>query len=265
MSRFHLLLACQVVVSACRSSDDSSRAAPALERSNGGELFPVEASSPSSGARDGTMAARRAALVEELRAEGIQDPQVLRAIGDVPRHELVPAPLREVAYRDRPLPIGEDQTMSQPSVVALMTQLARVDPGDKVLEVGTGSGYQAAVLAEITDEVHTIEIVPSLAERAREDLERLGYADEIAFRVGDGYAGWPEAAPFDAILVTAAPPEVPEPLKAQLAMGGRMVVPVGEGLRQELRVLERTPDGIVERDVLPVRFVPMTGEAQEQP
>lgn len=208
-------------------------------------------------------AEERRELVERVRARGVDDAHVLEAIGDVPRHELVPEEYRALAYADRPLPIGEDQTISQPSLVALMTELAQIEPGDRVLEVGTGSGYQAAVLAEITGEVYTIEIVEPLARRARQDLERLGYGDRVRFRVGDGYAGWPEAAPFDAIVVTAAAPHVPAPLKEQLAVGGRLVIPVGRTV-QSLHVIERTERGFVDRGSVPVRFVPMTGRARER-
>lgn len=207
--------------------------------------------------------ARRHRLVERLAAEGIRDPRVLAALRQVPRHELVPAALRDAAYQDRPLPIGDGQTISQPAVVALMTELADIQPTERVLEVGTGSGYQAAVLAELTDAVYTIEILPDLAARARRDLTRLGYADRIRFRVGDGHAGWPEAAPFDAIIVTAAPHTVPVRLKRQLAIGGRLVIPVGGSRRQRLKKIVRTAEGFDERDVLGVLFVPMvSGEAE---
>jgi protein-L-isoaspartate(D-aspartate) O-methyltransferase len=209
------------------------------------------------------MAEQRRELLRTVRASGVDDERVLAAIGRVPREQLVPADVRTMSYEDHPLPIGEGQTISQPSLVALMTQLAKVDPGDKVLEVGTGSGYQAAVLAELTDKVYTIEIVEPLASRARKDLERLGYGDRVHVRIGDGYAGWKEHAPFDAIVVTAAPPDVPPPLKEQLAVGGRLVIPVGEH-NQELRVIERTADGFVEHASVLVRFVPMTGRAQQR-
>jgi protein-L-isoaspartate(D-aspartate) O-methyltransferase len=186
---------------------------------------------------------------------------VMAAIGKVPRHEFVPESLRGRAYLNRPLPIGNGQTISQPYIVALMTDLAAVGPDSVVLEIGTGSGYQAAVLAEIAREVYTIEIVAALGERAAAALERLGY-DNVHVRVGDGYQGWPEAAPFDAIVVTAAPDEVPEPLIRQLAPGGRLVVPVGpEGAVQSLRVLDKDAAGnVTTTDVLPVQFVPFTRE-----
>jgi protein-L-isoaspartate(D-aspartate) O-methyltransferase len=180
----------------------------------------------------------------------------------VPRHEFVPAVVRSLAYADHPVPIGYSQTISQPYIVALMTELARVGPGQRVLEVGTGSGYQAAILAEIGAEVFTIEIVPELAVSAERDLARLGYT-QVHVRAGDGYAGWPDEAPFDAIVVTAAPEKIPPPLLEQLKVGGRIVIPVG-GAYQELKVVMRTEHGLRVRTVIPVRFVPMTGRAQEK-
>lgn len=186
---------------------------------------------------------------------------VIAAMRMVPRHRFVPEPLAAAAYDDRPLPIGEGQTISQPFIVALMTDLAQPKRGDVVLEVGTGSGYQAAVLAECGARVYTIEIVRPLGERAAALLKQLGYAS-IAARIGDGYRGWPEAAPFDAILVTAAPDHVPQPLLDQLKPGGRMVIPVGaQGAEQDLQVLEKSRDGrAITRNTLPVRFVPLTRE-----
>lgn len=201
-------------------------------------------------------------VADQLAARDVDDPAVLAAMRAVPRHAFVPAPQDVAAYADRPLPIGHRQTISQPYIVAIMTQLAELESGDRVLEIGTGSGYQAAVLAEIVDEVYTIEIVAPLAERARATLDALGY-DNVRARTGDGYRGWPEAAPFDAILVTAAPPEIPAPLKEQLAVGARLVIPVGDDW-QELRVVTRREDGFAEATVFPVRFVPMTGEAQRR-
>jgi len=210
-------------------------------------------------------AAERARMVaEQIAARGVAEPRVLSALGQVERHRFVPAAVRVDAYADRPLPIGQGQTISQPYVVALMTELAAVRPGGRVLEIGTGSGYQAAVLSLLARQVFTIEIVAPLATQARERLARLGYAN-VTVRAGDGYRGWPDQAPFDAILVTAAPPEIPEPLLRQLAPGGRLVAPVGpDGGAQELLVVERTPTGLTRRMVLPVRFVPMTGEAQRR-
>jgi protein-L-isoaspartate(D-aspartate) O-methyltransferase len=207
--------------------------------------------------------AREAMVERQIVARGLKDPAVVAAMRKVPRHEFVPAALAQRAYDDRPLPIGFDQTISQPYIVALMTALGALKPGARVLEIGTGSGYQAAVLAELGADVYTIEIVEPLGLRAAETLKRLGYG-RVKTKIGDGYAGWPEAAPFDAILVTAAPPRIPAPLKAQLAPGGRLVVPVGDR-DQDLVVLTRTPDGWDERRVAPVRFVPMVGEAARPP
>ena len=201
---------------------------------------------------------------EQIEARGIRDAAVLAALRKVPRHVFVPAALRSAAYADHPLPIEEEQTISQPYIVALMTELAHLGPQSKVLEIGTGSGYQAAVLAEIVGgaSVYTIEIRPALADQSRALLTRLGYTD-IHVRAGDGYQGWPEAAPFDAIVVTAAPARVPEPLLTQLKVGGRLVIPVGRW-DQELMVYTRTPNGVNEESIAPVRFVPMTGRAQER-
>jgi len=196
----------------------------------------------------------------QLQARGIADPRVLAAMRKVPRHEFVPADLAARAYEDSALPIGHDQTISQPYVVALMTELAQLGPDGRVLEIGTGSGYQAAVLAEVAKEVYSIEILEPLAIRAEATLRRLGY-ERVHVRRGDGYRGWPDAAPFDAILVTAAPDTVPPPLLEQLAPGGRLVIPVGRN-RQTLEVHRRTADGITVERSVPVAFVPMTGEAQ---
>ena len=203
---------------------------------------------------------REAMVNAQIRARGVSSETVLRAMRVVPRHLFVPESVRMFAYEDRPLPIGDDQTISQPYIVALMTELARPRPGERVLEIGTGSGYQAAVLAELGTEVYTIEIVEPLAARAGVLLRELGYAS-VHTRVGDGYRGWPEKAPFDAIVVTAAPETIPQPFKDQLRVGGRLVIPVGSS-DQELRVVTRTKDGFQEERVIPVRFVPMTGEAQ---
>jgi protein-L-isoaspartate(D-aspartate) O-methyltransferase len=187
----------------------------------------------------------------------VEDRRVLEAMRAVPRHEFVPGPLRGRAYENRPLPIGHDQTISQPYIVARMTELLELEPGEKVLEIGTGSGYQAAVLAEITDSVYSIEIVGELARTARQRLRRLGY-DGVRVRHGDGWAGWPGHAPFDAIVVTAAPEEVPPPLVEQLAPGGRMVIPVGPQLYgQTLTLIRKDRDGTVTREEISgVRFVP---------
>jgi protein-L-isoaspartate(D-aspartate) O-methyltransferase len=196
---------------------------------------------------------------EQIEARGVRDPAVLEAMRRVPRHAFVPRRWSWAAYGDRALPIGHEQTISQPYVVAVMTELAGLGPQSKVLEVGTGSGYQAAVLAEVAGEVYSIEIVAALAERAAATLRELGY-QRIHLRTGDGWAGWPEAAPFDAIVVTAAPPAVPPALLAQLVVGGRLVIPVGPDDDQELQVHERGPDGVRVKAVFPVRFVPLVRE-----
>jgi protein-L-isoaspartate(D-aspartate) O-methyltransferase len=202
--------------------------------------------------------ARRKMVEQQLRSRDIDDAKVLEAMGKVPRHLFVPAVARSLSYADHPLPIGLEQTISQPYIVALMTQLAEVEPDDVVLEVGTGSGYQAAVLAEIVREVYTIEILEDLATSARELLETLGYRN-VTVRAGDGYLGWEEKGPFDAILVTAAAPEVPPPLVEQLAPGGILVIPVGSQSEiQRLLRIEKGEDGAtVTREILPVRFVPL--------
>jgi protein-L-isoaspartate(D-aspartate) O-methyltransferase len=197
---------------------------------------------------------------EQIAARGIRDPRVLAALRTVPRDEFVPPMLRAAAWEDHPLPIGHEQTISQPYIVALMTELAQVGPGSRVLEIGTGSGYQAAVLAACGAEVWTIEIVPELAEQAALALARLGY-DRVHVRAGDGSHGWPEEAPFDAILVTAAPEELPRALRSQLAPGGRLVAPVGREDDQTLQVHHRTDDGFRVERIAAVRFVPMTGDA----
>ena len=199
--------------------------------------------------------ARRRMVDTQLEARDITDPAVLGAMARVPRHLFVPLEARPFAYEDRPLPIGLGQTISQPDIVAHMTEALRAGPGDVVLEIGTGSGYQAAVLAEIVREVLTIEIVPELAERARRTLNEAGYRN-VQVRTGDGYRGWPERAPFGRIIVTAAPPEIPPALVNQLAVGGTMVLPVGVGL-QEMTIVTKTADGVAQRRTFAVRFVPM--------
>jgi len=206
--------------------------------------------------RDEFVRERSRMVAEQIEARGIRDPRVLTALLRVPRHRFVPTDLAADAYRDHPLPIGHGQTISQPYIVAYMTEALELRPSDKVLEIGTGSGYQAAVLAEAADEVFSVEIVADLADRATRLLRDLGYAN-VRVRHADGYAGWPEHAPFDAIMVTAAPDHVPEPLVQQLASGGRMIIPVGAG-DQELRVIRKTEQGLVERSTIPVRFVPFT-------
>ena len=201
-------------------------------------------------------AAERARMVEnQLRSRDIRDRSVLAAMARVPRHRFVPPRLQHVAYDDRALPIGLGQTISQPYIVAYMTEAAQVSRDERVLEIGTGSGYQAAVLAELAREVYSVEIVPELAARADSTLRALGYGN-VTVRTGDGYAGWKEHAPYDAILVTAAPDHVPPALEEQLAVGGRMVIPVGTGT-QEMRVIKRTASGVVEETTIPVMFVPL--------
>jgi len=242
-------------------SDGRAHADPEGASARGTDVGTPEAAV--SAAQD-RFAARRAAMVaEQLARRDISAPEVLAALGRVPRHEFVPQAYRDRAYADGPLPIGHAQTISQPYVVALMTQLVRPDSTDKALDVGTGSGYQAAILAEIVDRVYGIEIVCPLAEEAAARLDRLGY-EKVTVRCGDGYAGWPEHAPFDVIILAAAPDHVPPALVEQLAPGGRLVLPVGRGV-QELVLIEKGADGTVtRRDVLPVRFVPMTGAAQRR-
>jgi protein-L-isoaspartate(D-aspartate) O-methyltransferase len=212
-------------------------------------------------AMDDSLRAERLRMVAtQIEARGVNDPQVIRAMREVPRYEFVPEKLKPLAYSDGPLPIGEDQTISQPYIVAFMTEALKLHPHDKVLEIGTGSGYQAAILAEIVDSVFTIEIIESLGRSAEVRLKRLGYQN-VFVRIGDGYQGWPEEAPFDAVIVTAAPDHIPQPLVDQLKIGGRLVIPVGSGI-QELVRITKTADGTKRENLLPVRFVPMTGEAE---
>jgi protein-L-isoaspartate(D-aspartate) O-methyltransferase len=198
----------------------------------------------------------------QISARGVRDQRVLEAMTKVPRHEFVPAQMQIQAYDDGPVVIGEGQTISQPYIVAFMTEQAGVNAESKVLEVGTGSGYQTAVLAEIANQVFSVEIVALLQARAKEVLHRLGY-NNIYFRLGDGYEGWPEEAPFDAILVTAAPDHVPLELVGQLKVGGRMVIPIGD-YSQDLELITRTETGHARQSVLPVRFVHMTGKADRK-
>lgn len=205
--------------------------------------------------------ARQTLVERDVVAAGVTDPAVLAAMRRVPRHVFVPEPLWREAYDDHPLPIGHGQTISQPSLVALMTELLALSPRSRVLEIGTGSGYQAAVLAEIAGSVYTIEIIEPLGQEAGERLKSLGYRN-VETRVGDGYYGWPQAAPFDAIMVTAAASHVPPPLLKQLKPGGRMVIPLGtQFMTQYLMLVEKQQDGtLTTRQILPVRFVPLTGE-----
>ena len=205
---------------------------------------------------------RERMVAEQIEARGVKDPLVLESLRNVPRHLFVPENYRDAAYNDTPLPIGDSQTISQPYIVALMTELLEVREGHKVLEIGTGSGYQAAVLAAMGVEVHSIEIRQRLCENASATLDKLGYAS-VEVRCGDGYGGWPEEVPFDGIIVTAAPEWIPDPLLEQLAEGAKMVIPVGD-FYQELKVISRTVEGFEERSAIPVRFVPMTGEVERQ-
>lgn len=201
-------------------------------------------------------------VITQIQNRGVTDENVLAAMHAVPRHEFVPESMRDQAYEDMPLPIGHDQTISQPYIVALMSELLALDPTSRVLEIGTGSGYQAAVLSRLAAEVYTIEIVEPLAQAAKETLARLGFSN-LQVRSGNGWLGWPEAAPFDAIIVTCAPDKIPSALQEQLREGGRLVIPVGpEGGVQELFVMEKKDGVIVKKSVIPVRFVPMTGQPE---
>jgi protein-L-isoaspartate(D-aspartate) O-methyltransferase len=221
---------------------------------------PAVAAQSKATASDSFALAREAMVADQIRARGIRAPAVLTAMRKVPRHRFVPAEVTHMAYNDHAVPIGSGQTISQPYIVAYMTEAAEISPRDKVLEIGTGSGYQAAILGEVAREVYTIEIIPELADGARKTLGELGYTNVHA-KAGNGYLGWPESAPFDAILVTAAPDEVPQALVDQLAPGGKMVIPVGE-IVQNMMIIEKTRSGVVERRTIPVRFVPMTGKPQ---
>ena len=215
-------------------------------------------------AAGGDRAAERRVLVDRLRAAGVADDRVLSAMQRVPRHAFVPESEERNAYRNEPLPIGHGQTISQPIVVAAMTEAARPAPSDKCLEIGTGSGYQAAVLAELCAKVYSIEYLEPLARFAEQNLRRAGYgASRVALRTGDGYVGWPEAAPFDVVLVTAAPEQVPQPLLDQLAPRGRLVIPVGPAHgAQELELWTRSPtSGLTRTPLMTVRFVPFLGDS----
>ena len=207
---------------------------------------------------DDYRAERERLVRESMETAGIRNPAVLRAMRDTPRHEFMPREVRRFAYEDRPVPIGYEQTISQPSLVAFMTETLDLSKQHRVLEIGTGSGYQAAVLAALANQVYTIEIVPELARSSSETLKRLGYTN-VFTREGNGYLGWPEQAPFDRIILTAAPPDVPQALIKQLKPGGKLLAPVGPTpLQQQLLLLEKSKDGkISRRAVLPVRFVPM--------
>jgi protein-L-isoaspartate(D-aspartate) O-methyltransferase len=206
---------------------------------------------------------RQRMVQQQLVTRGINDARVLRAMAKVQREEFVPPGSRAASYEDGPLPIGYGQTISQPYIVAFMTEQLRPQPSDRVLEIGTGSGYQAAILSELVSDVYSIEIVEPLAKNAEATLQRLGYKN-VHVKTGDGYKGWPETAPFDAIIVTCAPDKVPQPLVEQLKDGGRMVIPVGDRFTQELYLLEKKNGQLKQSATLPVRFVPMTSEAPKQ-
>jgi protein-L-isoaspartate(D-aspartate) O-methyltransferase len=248
--------ACALVLTGCAPAASPTPAPSPTETS-------PEPAETQSGADD--FAAARARLIETgIVGMGIEDPTAIAAISDVPRHAFVPADYVGQAYENHPLPIGYGQTISQPYIVALMTEALELEPGDTVLEVGTGSGYQAAVLAEIVEQVYTVEIVEALAERAAETLGSLGY-DNVEVRHADGYFGWEEHAPFDAIIVTAAPDHVPPPLRTQLADGARLVIPVGPvGGYQELWLIERHGDEFTTTSLGGVRFVPLTREVRAE-
>jgi protein-L-isoaspartate(D-aspartate) O-methyltransferase len=219
-----------------------------------------------------SVAEDRAAMIEAIEEharlapgaveDGGIDRNVLQAMREIPRHEFVPAEVQPYAYQDRPLPIGYGQTISQPFIVALMTDLLNLEPGDSVLEIGTGSGYQAAVLSPLAEQVYSIEIVPALGERASETLDELGFAN-VETKIADGYYGWPEEAPFDAIVVTAAASHIPPPLVEQLGVGGRMIIPIGGAFSaQQLMLVEKQEGGsVTTRQLLPVQFVPFTRAA----
>ena len=222
-------------------------------------MTPCAGCSANQAESEATVLARKRMVETQLVARGLTDSATLAAMRAVPRHRFVPLAYRPGAYSDHPLPIGDGQTISQPFIVGAMTEALILKQDDRVLEIGTGSGYQAAILAEIVREVYTIEIIESLGRRAESTLSDLGYTN-IRVRIGDGYQGWPEHAPFDAIIVTAAPDHVPQPLVDQLAVGGRMVLPLGDD-HQTLVLLTKSDDGIIREDRFGVRFVPMTGEA----
>ena len=225
-----------------------------------GSLLGSACPAPDGGA-DPTARARARMVESDIAARGVKDERVLAVMREVPRHLFVPPDQAAQAYEDHPLPIGSGQTISQPYIVAFMTEQLQLTGRERILEIGTGSGYQTAVLSRLAAKVYSIEIRPELAAQAERRLSDAGIGN-VQVRAGDGWYGWSEEAPFDGILVTAAPETVPAPLLTQLAPGGRMVIPVG-GFYQELKVIERTPDGFRERSVLPVRFVPFVGEAEK--
>ena len=273
---FGLLLAMGLLISSCDylgvalrrrevSTEFAAGAEPPVPSLSVQSTPRPQASEPSAEAEEDPAftQARHRMVQHDLRGRDIENARVLEVMGRVPRHLFVPVAIRDAAYVDHPLPIGEDQTISQPYIVALMTQLVEPKKTSRALDIGTGSGYQAAVLGELCKEVHSIEIVKPLADRAKKRLADLGYKN-VTVRHGDGYQGWKGKAPFDVIIVAAAPDHVPQPLIDQLARGGKLMIPVGRDY-QELLLIEKSKDGTVHRkSVLPVRFVPMTGEAQER-
>jgi len=206
--------------------------------------------------------ARREMVEKQIISRGVSDTSVINAMLKVDRHRFVPREYEKYAYADRPLPIGEAQTISQPYVVALMTQELKLKKRERVLEIGTGSGYQAAILSVLAQDVYTIELIPVLAKSAAERLESLGF-ENVQVKCGDGFLGWPEAGPFDAIIITCAVPRIPEPLVEQLAEGGRLIMPLGEELYQELVLYRKKGDKLEETSIIPVRFVPMKGKIRE--
>lgn len=248
-----LIFALAIFGASCRDEEDDTQPPPA------------EAQQQAEPSAEGPRSEERRDMVHRIVVRyGLQSDAVISAMEQTRRHLFIPEKHRDMAYRDMPVPIGHGQTISAPSIVALMTELLQPDSDDIVLEVGTGSGYQAAVLARLVRHVYTIEIVEDLAKTAKKRLKKLGYQN-VTVKAGDGYKGWPEHAPFDGIIVTCAPTDVPDPLVQQLAEGGRMVIPVGEQWKaQQLYVLTRADGKLVKEAVLPVMFVPMTGEAQHQ-
>ena len=250
-----VVIALLLATAGCESPSDADEQPPAVEQQ--AETPPTD-DQPDDLPGDDRADERERMVTTQLQARDVEDEAVLDAMRTVPRHEYMPREYRQLAYQDSPQPIGHEQTISQPYIVARMTELLDVEEGQRILEIGTGSGYQAAVLAELNADVYTIEIICELAERAEEDLERTGYGD-IQVKCGDGYQGWPDHAPFDRIIVTAAPPEIPDALVEQLKVGGKMVVPVGEeGHIQTLQVIEKVDDDDVEiTEIAEVRFVPM--------
>ena len=249
MALIAILLCCVFLMSVPCYAAETSANSPELQRTNSNgvmEQFELE---------------RRQMVKYQLRDRGIQNERVLAAMSKVPRHQFVDSSWRDLAYSDRPLPIGHQQTISQPYIVAYMTEAAEISPDAKVLEIGTGCGYQAAILGEIAQQVYSIEIIPLLATRTRRTLSQLGYKN-IEVKTGDGYQGWAEHAPYDAIIVTAAPKHIPQPLIDQLAINGKMLIPVGTW-HQEIFVLTKTQNGMVEERTLPVRFVPMIRKPRE--